>query len=33
MVKKQITTTEFFDENGRLKKKVVEETYYDGDIL
>lgn len=33
MVKKQITTTEFFDENGKLKKKVVEETYYDGDIL
>lgn len=33
MVKKQITTTEFFDENGRLKKKVVEETYYDGDVL
>lgn len=33
MVGKQITTTEFFDENGRLKKKVVEETYYDGDVL
>lgn len=33
MVKKQITTTEFFDENGRLKKKIVEETYYDGDVL
>lgn len=33
MVRKQIITTEFFDENGKLKKKVVEETYYDGDIL
>lgn len=33
MVTKQITTTEFFDENGKIKKKVVEETYYDGDIL
>lgn len=33
MVKKQITTTEIFDENGKLKKKVVEETYYDGDVL
>lgn len=33
MVKKQITTTEFFDENGKIKKRVVEETYYDGDIL
>ena len=33
MVKKQITTTEIFDENGKLKKKVVEEVYYDGDIM
>lgn len=33
MVKKQITTTEIFDENGKLKKKVVEEVYYDGDVL